>query len=100
MTDALSRDDVAKVAKLARLRLSDAELDTFTTQLAKILQHAEDLKSLDADGLAPTAHPFGLENVTRPDVARPGLGAESILAGAPDPEDGRFGVPRIVGDAP
>jgi aspartyl-tRNA(Asn)/glutamyl-tRNA(Gln) amidotransferase subunit C len=100
MTNALSRDDVAKVAALARLRLTDDELDMFTTQLANVLAHAEDLKTLATDGLAPTAHPFGLVNITRPDVARPGIGPDAALAGAPDAEEHRFGVPRIVGEAP
>jgi aspartyl-tRNA(Asn)/glutamyl-tRNA(Gln) amidotransferase subunit C len=100
MTNALSREDVAKVASLARLRLTEDELELFTTQLANVLAHADDLKSLASDGLAPTAHPFGLINITRPDVARPGIGPDAALAAAPDPEEGRFGVPRIVGEAP
>lgn len=100
MSSPLTRDDVAKVAALARLRLSDQELDLFTEQLGKVLLHAEDLNSLPLDGVTPTAHPFGLVNVTRPDEVRPSIGREAVLAAAPDAEDGRFGVPRIVGEAP
>lgn len=97
---ALSREDVAKVAALARLRLSDDELDVFTEQLAQILEHAEDIAALDLEGVAPTAHPFGLINVVREDVVEPCLDREAVLAMAPDAEDGRFAVPRIISEAP
>lgn len=97
---ALSREDVAKVAALARLRLSDGELDVFTEQLAQILEHAEDIAALDLEGVAPTAHPFGLINVVREDVVEPCLDREAVLAMAPDAEDGRFAVPRIISEAP
>jgi aspartyl-tRNA(Asn)/glutamyl-tRNA(Gln) amidotransferase subunit C len=100
MTAALTREDVAKVARLARLSLTDDELNRFTGQLAKVLQHAEDLNLIDLTGVSPTAHPFGLSNVLRPDVVGPCLDRDEVLAAAPDPEDGRFGVPRIVGEAP
>ncbi len=96
----LSRDDVAKVARLARLTLTDEELDRFTGQLAKVLDHANDLNALDLAGVEPTAHPFGLINVFRADVVTDSLPRDEVLAMAPDPEDGRFGVPRIVGEAP
>jgi aspartyl-tRNA(Asn)/glutamyl-tRNA(Gln) amidotransferase subunit C len=100
VSEALRRDDVAKVARLARLRLSNAELDLFTGQLADVLAHAEDLHRLDVAGVAETAHPFGLVNVLREDVVGSCLDRDEVLACAPDAEDGRFGVPRIVGDAP
>ncbi len=100
MTEPLSRDDVAHVAKLARLRLSEDELVRYTEQLGKILIHAQDLSSLDLQGVAPTAHPFGLVNVVRPDVVAPSIDPVPVLAEAPDAEDGRFAVPRIVGEAP
>ena len=96
----LRRDDVAKVARLARLTLTDAELDLFTEQLSQVLEHAADMNALDLADLAPTAHPFGLTNVMRDDVIRPSLEPESFLSLAPDAEDGRFGVPRILGEAP
>ncbi len=100
MSASLTREDVAKVAALARLRLSDEELDLYTEQLSKVLQHADDMQQLDLTGVAPTAHPFGLINVVREDVVRPSLSQADVLAAAPDAEDGRFAVPRIVGEAP
>lgn len=100
MSGGLSRDDVAKVARLARLRLSDDELDRFTGQLADVLAHAEDLQRLDVTDVAETAHPYGLVNVMREDVVGECLDRDEVLACAPDAEDGRFGVPRIVGEAP
>jgi len=100
MSSPLTRDDVAKVAALARLRLTDEELDTFTEQLSKVLVHAADLNSLPLEGVEPTAHPFGLVNVTRPDTVVASIHRDAVLAAAPDAEDGRFGVPRIVGEAP
>ncbi len=100
MAAPLRRDDVAKVAKLARLRLSDAELDVFTEQLGQILEHANDIAALRLDDVVATAHPFGLINVVREDVRTPCLPVEDVLAMAPDAEDGRFAVPRIMGDAP
>ena len=100
MTSSLRRDDVAKVAKLARLTLSDAELDEFTEQLGQVLEHANDIAALDLEGVVATAHPFGLINVVREDVLRPSLDRDAVLAMAPDVEDGRFAVPRILGEAP
>jgi aspartyl-tRNA(Asn)/glutamyl-tRNA(Gln) amidotransferase subunit C len=96
----LTRDDVTKVAHLARLRLTEAELDLFTGQLAKVLQHAQDLNKIDLTGIEPTAHPFGLRNVVRPDEVGECLAHDAVLEAAPDAQDGRFAVPRIVGEAP
>jgi aspartyl-tRNA(Asn)/glutamyl-tRNA(Gln) amidotransferase subunit C len=100
MAPALRREDVAKVAALARLTLSEDELDTFTDQLSQVLEHAKDIEALDLEGVAATAHPFGLVNVVREDVLRPSLARDEVLAMAPDAEDGRFAVPRIMGEAP
>lgn len=100
MSPSLGRDDVAKVAKLARLHLSDDELDMFTEQLGSILEHANDIAALKLDDVIPTAHPFGLINVVREDVLEPCLSQDTVLAMAPDAEDGRFAVPRIMGEAP
>ena len=100
MSSSLSRDDVAKVAKLARLRLSDEELNTFTEQLGGVLEHANDMNSLDLSALEPTSNPFGLTNVTREDIIWKSLDREAVLAEAPDAQDGRFAVPRILGEAP
>jgi aspartyl-tRNA(Asn)/glutamyl-tRNA(Gln) amidotransferase subunit C len=100
MSSPLRREDVAKVAKLARLRLSDDELDMFTEQLGQILEHANDIAALQLNDVIATAHPFGLINVVREDVVEPSLLRDELLAMAPDAEDGRFAVPRIMGEAP
>lgn len=100
MSARISRDDVAHVAKLARLSLDDAELDTFTAQLGAILDHAADVEALDLVDVAPTSHPYPLTNVLRADEPGPTLSPADALAGAPQAEDGRFRVPTILGDAP
>ncbi|HMJ78452.1 MAG TPA: Asp-tRNA(Asn)/Glu-tRNA(Gln) amidotransferase subunit GatC [Iamia sp.] len=100
MADRITRDDVAHVARLARLELSDDELGTFTGQLAAVLEHAEDVEALDLAGVPPTAHPLPLVNVFRPDVVGPTLDPREVLAVAPSVEDGRFRVPPILGEAP
>ena len=96
----ISRADVAHVAHLARLALTEEEIERFTAQLAAVLGHAADLAALDLSGVAPTAHPLPLRNVLRDDEVRPGLDREETLAQAPASEDGRFLVPRILGEAP
>jgi aspartyl-tRNA(Asn)/glutamyl-tRNA(Gln) amidotransferase subunit C len=96
----LRREDVAHVAKLARLTMSEAELDKFTEQLGQVLDHAGDMNALDLEGVVATAHPFGLINVVRDDVRRACLDHDVVIAMAPDAEDGRFAVPRILGEAP
>jgi aspartyl-tRNA(Asn)/glutamyl-tRNA(Gln) amidotransferase subunit C len=96
----LGRQDVAHVARLARLALSDEELDRYTDQLAQVLAHAADVAALDLTGVRPTAHPLPVTNVLRPDEPRPGLDRDEVLAAAPEVEDHRFKVPRIVGEAP
>jgi aspartyl-tRNA(Asn)/glutamyl-tRNA(Gln) amidotransferase subunit C len=96
----LTRDDVAGVARLARLTLSDEELDAFTGQLASILEHAQDIEALEIDDVQPTAHPYDLVNILRPDEVRPTVDRHEVLAQAPLAEDGRFRVPRILGEEP
>ena len=96
----ISRDDVVHVARLARLDLTEEELDRFTGQLAAVLEHAADVASLDTAGVPPTAHPLPLINVLRDDVPGPSLDREEVLGQAPAAEDGRFRVPRILGEAP
>jgi aspartyl-tRNA(Asn)/glutamyl-tRNA(Gln) amidotransferase subunit C len=100
MSQHISREDVAHVAQLARLRLTDEELDLFTGQLAAVLEHAEDVESLDVHDIEPTAHPLPLVNVTRPDELRPTLDRDEVLAAAPEVEDGQFKVPMILGEEP
>ena len=96
----LSREEVAKVARLARIALDDVELERFTDQLAQVLEHAADLEALDLAGVAPTAHPLGLSNVLRDDEVRESLPRAEVLAQAPDVAEERFAVPRIIGEAP
>ncbi len=100
MADRISPADVAHVAKLARLDLTDEELELFAEQLGAVLDHAADVAALDTAGVPPTAHPLPLVNVVREDVVRPSLDRDEVLAAAPDAEDGRFRVPRILGEAP
>ena len=92
----LSRDDVAHVAHLSRLDLTDDELERFTVQLGAVLEHAADVAALDTEGVPPTAHPLDLLNVLRADEPRPSLDRDEVLAMAPAAEDGRFRVPRIL----
>jgi aspartyl-tRNA(Asn)/glutamyl-tRNA(Gln) amidotransferase subunit C len=100
MADRITTEDVVHVARLARLALSDDELQTFTGQLAAVLAHAADIDALDTTGVEPTAHPLPLRNVMREDVEVPGVDRSEVLAMAPSVEDDRFRVPRILGEAP
>lgn len=100
MSGEISRDEVAHVASLARLRLSDDELATFTDQLCVVLETAAQLNSLDLANVEPMAQPYPLSNVVRPDVVVPSLDRDEVLAQAPQSEDGRFRVPPALGEAP
>ena len=101
MTDGgLTRQDAAYVARLARIDLTEEELDLYAGQLAAVLDSAAQLSALDTAGVEPTAHPLPLKNVLRSDVPRPCLDRDVVLAQAPDVEDNRFRVPRILGDVP
>lgn len=93
---ALSEQEVRHVATLARLALGDAEITALTPQLTAILRYAEQVGEVAADDVEPMTHPLGLIDVYRDDVRTPGLSAADVLAAAPDPQVGRFGVPRIV----
>lgn len=96
---ALSREDVAHLARLSRLALTDAELDGFTPELDVILHAVASIREVaDAGDVPPTTHAVPLENVARPDEMRPSLPREAVLAGAPAAEQGRFRVPRILDD--
>lgn len=96
----ISRDEVAHVAMLARLRLDDDQLDRFTGQLAAVLDHAADVEALDLSDVPPTTHPYPLKNVLRPDVVGETLDRDEVLEAAPAAEEGRFRVPPILGEAP
>ena len=100
MSDRISRDAVAHVARLAHLALTDDELDTYTAQLADVLEHAADVEALDLAGVEPTTHPYPLTNVLRADVVGPTLDRDEVLAAAPAVADDRFRVPTILGEAP
>lgn len=100
MVERITADQVAHVARLARLELSDDELRLFTGQLAAVLDHAEDVAALDTEGVAPTAHPLPLRNVLRDDLVRPSLDRAEVLACAPEVEDDRFRVPPVLGEEP
>ena len=94
----ISRDDVAHVARLARLELTEDELDTFTGQLAAVLEHAADVEALDVDDVPPTSHPFELTNVLRRDEVRPSLDRDEVLGQAPAVAEQRFKVPPVLGE--
>ena len=100
MPDRISRDDVAHVARLARLELTSDELERFTAQLGAVLEHARDVEALDVGDVPPTSHPLPLRNVLREDDVRPSLDRAEVLAAAPSVEEGRFRVPPVLGEAP
>jgi aspartyl-tRNA(Asn)/glutamyl-tRNA(Gln) amidotransferase subunit C len=93
---AISRDEVAHLANLARIELRPDELDRLSGQLEVILGSVAQVREVAGDDVPATSHPLPLINVTRPDVPRPSLTAEDALAGAPAAEDQRFRVPRIL----
>lgn len=100
MPEKISREDVAHVARLARLTLTDAELDRFTHQLADVLDHAGEMALLDTAGVAPMTHPYPLRNVMREDVEGALTDRDELLAMAPVVEDHMFKVPPVLGETP
>jgi len=94
----VSREDVAHLAMLARLAVSDEELDVFASQLDVILQSVARVSEVAADDIPPTSHAVPVTNVYREDEVRPGLTQRQALAAAPAAVDGRFRVPRILGE--
>ena len=94
----ISRDEVAHLARLARLALSDDELDGFAGQLGAIIEHVSQIQAVDVTDVEATDNPLTSVNVTRPDVVAPCLTQEQALAQAPKSADGRFEVPRILGE--
>ena len=88
------------MARLARLRFTDTELDELASQLSAVLDHAADVESLDVSGIEPTSHPQPIVNVVRPDEPTPSLSREEVLAEAPSVAESRFRVPPILGEAP
>ena len=94
----ISRTDIEKVALLARLRLTDAELGTMTEQLAQIVGYVDHLAQVDTDGVEPMAHAIELSNVFKDDRVAPGLPREEALANAPHHDERGYLVPAVLGD--
>lgn len=99
----ISRDEVAHLARLARLALTDAELDHFAGQLDAILAHVSAIQAVDVSGVEATDNPlkdiFENQEVTRPDEIVAGLTQQQALAAAPRSADNRFAVPQILGES-
>ena len=92
----LSREEVLHIAHLARIGITDEEVEKFRGQLSDILGHFEALSELDTEGVEPTAYPLPLESVMRDDDVRPSLPVEDALANAPEVEDGAFRVKAVL----
>ena len=88
--------DIEKVARLARLELSEAEKETFQSQLDQILAHMEQLNRMDTTGVEPTSHAIPVHNAFREDETKPSFPKDEVMAIAPEEEDGYFRVPRII----
>ncbi len=88
--------DIEKVARLARLELSEEEKETFGNQLEQILAYMEQLNQLDTQGVEPTSHAIPIYNVFREDEMTPSFPQEEVLGIAPEEEEGHFKVPRII----
>ena len=97
VSDRINSEAVAKVAKLARLSLSDDELLQATHQLSDMLDHFADIDALDLESVEPMTHPMPIANVMRDDIEQDVLDREEVLSAAPVAEDGRFRVPPILG---
>jgi aspartyl-tRNA(Asn)/glutamyl-tRNA(Gln) amidotransferase subunit C len=89
----IDREQVLHVARLARLELSEEEVEKMSSELSTILEHVERISELDLEGVEPTSHVVELENVLRPDEPRPSWPRDRVLEQAPDPADGAFRVP-------
>jgi aspartyl-tRNA(Asn)/glutamyl-tRNA(Gln) amidotransferase subunit C len=94
----ISRDDVAHLARLSRLAVTDDELDRFAGQLDQVLAAVARVGEAAVADVPPMSHAVPLTNVLRPDEVTPSLPRDAVLAGAPTAEDGRFRVPRILGE--
>jgi aspartyl-tRNA(Asn)/glutamyl-tRNA(Gln) amidotransferase subunit C len=92
----ITRGEVEKVARLARLRLDEGELDRLTGQMDAVLGYVEQLNNLNTDGILPTAHAVPMENAFRADEVRPSLGTEKALGNAPAAAEGCFRVPKVI----
>ena len=99
MVERISREEVAHVARLAQLSLSEEELDSFTLQLSAVLDHAADLEALNVDDVEPSSHPIPLKNVLRPDEPTENFVIEEVFQMAPEIEENQFRVPPILGES-
>jgi aspartyl-tRNA(Asn)/glutamyl-tRNA(Gln) amidotransferase subunit C len=97
VSDRITTANVIHVARLARLALTDAEVERMTAQLGDMLDHFADIDELDLADVEPMTQPYPLTNVLRDDVVAGGLDRDEVLAAAPDAHDGRFRVPPIIG---
>ena len=97
---ALTRQQVIHIAELAKLGLTEGEIERFQGQLSAILDYAAVLQQIETERIPPTAQVSGITNVTRPDEARPSLPVEDVLANAPSRRDGYFCVPPVLEEAP
>ena len=95
----IDREQVLHVARLARLRLSDDEVERMVGELSSILEHVDRIGQLDLDGVEATSHVVQMENVLRPDAPRPSWPKERVLESAPDPVEGAFRVPSPQAEA-
>lgn len=96
-TAAISSEQVAHVARLARIELTEDEIDHYTSHLGRVLDHARELEGLDLDDVPPLAHPYPLRNVFRDDVAGSPLDRDEVLVQAPGSSEGQFEVPPVLG---
>jgi aspartyl-tRNA(Asn)/glutamyl-tRNA(Gln) amidotransferase subunit C len=94
----ITRDEIAHLANLARIDLTEAELDHLAPQLSVILESVASISGVADENTPPTSHALPLTNVFREDAVTPGLTADEALSGAPEQEGQRFKVPRILGD--
>ena len=94
----LSRDDVAHLARLARIEMSEEELVSLSNEFTVILDAVARVQEVAGANVEPTSHPLPLRNVFRPDVVVPSLSPQAALSGAPAQEDSRFRVPQILGE--
>ena len=95
---AISRDDVAHLAKLARIDMSEAELDHLAQEMDVILGAVARVQEVAANDVPPTSHPIPVHNVVREDVVHPSLTPQEALSGAPAQAEARFKVPQILGE--
>ena len=93
----ITRDDIIHVANLARLEMDEESIEKFAVQIDEILKYVETLNSVDTEGITPTSHAIFLTNAFRNDIEKQDYDKESLLANAPERENGNYVVPKIVG---